>query len=139
MSSKVIVVCGVGGLSRLEPEASTLLRVLHGLRDWDPLDGHQVLEDLANVLDNQAPAEHEFDELDRRLRVTVRQLANIALATDQRHQQVAELIEQANLLCSEARPRGYWKAVGQLRRLGWVTSGLLEHLPKVAARLESAA
>ncbi|MEV5778399.1 DUF6415 family natural product biosynthesis protein [Streptomyces antimycoticus] len=139
MSSKVIVVCGVGGLSRLEPEASTLLRVLHGLRGWDPLDGHQVLEDLANVLDSQAPAEHELDELDRRLRVTVRQLANIALATDQRHQPAAELIERANFLCSEVRPGGYWQAVGRLRRLGWVANALLEQLPKVAAQLEGAA
>ncbi|GAA1668940.1 DUF6415 family natural product biosynthesis protein [Streptomyces yatensis] len=139
MSGKVIVVCGIGGLSRLEPEASTLLRVLHGLRGWDPLDGHQVLEDLANVLDSQAPEEHELDELDRRLRVTVRQLANIALATDQQQQSVAELIEWAHLLCSEVRPGGYWQAVGQLRRLGWLTSALLEQLPKVAAQLESAA
>lgn len=58
----------------VEPESSALSRVLHRLREW-PLAEQQIFEDLANVLGNRAPAVHEFGELERRVGVTVRQLA----------------------------------------------------------------
>jgi hypothetical protein len=111
-------------------ETDTLARVVAKFRDWEPLDRDTIFDDLASVLGDQAPQDDEVDELAERLRGSLMQIVNIALAglADEKDQEAAVLIERARTLRSAELPDGYWKALGHLRRLGWVTHELLECL-----------
>lgn len=110
--------------------ADAMAHVLTKLRDWEPLDWDAIFEDLASVLGERAPDCDEVDELAERLRGSLKRLVCIALAghADEKDQETAVLIKHARILRSHELPGGYWKALGHLRRLGWVTNELLERL-----------
>ncbi|MDN3061309.1 DUF6415 family natural product biosynthesis protein [Streptomyces sp. SRF1] len=84
---------------------------------------------MADALDERAPSSDEIDGLVERIQGSLGRLVTIAIAgnagTDR---EAALLIERACDLHSVTVPGGYWKAVGHLRRLGWVTNDLMEHL-----------
>ncbi|MDQ0601984.1 hypothetical protein QF037_006329 [Streptomyces canus] len=111
--------------------ADTMVRVVAKLRDWEPLDWDVTFDALASVLDCQAPLDDELEELAQRLRGALMQVVTIAVAgfADE-DEEAAVLIARARTLRSEELPGDYWKALGHLRRLGWVTSELVELLSK---------
>ncbi|ASQ94464.1 hypothetical protein CGL27_16505 [Streptomyces sp. 11-1-2] len=109
----------------------TLAYVLAKLQDWEPLRD-SIYEDLADALDVQAPPRDAIDGLVERIQGSLTQLVTIALAghAGRTDREAALLIERANDLHSETVPGSYWKAVGHLRQLGWVTNELLERLSR---------
>ena len=107
-------------------DAEGLARVVSGLRGVRPLDA--ILDDVGDVLSNQAPREDEFAELDERLRGDLRRLVNIAVAAENDDGQVADLIGRAQTLTAEELPADYRAALGYLRRTAGVTNDLLERL-----------
>ncbi|WP_406190946.1 DUF6415 family natural product biosynthesis protein [Streptomyces sp. NBC_01017] len=113
---------------QLDGEALTMLA--GKVRRWQVFDGEALLDDLATVLDDVGPAEQQVDELAERLRGHLVRLVTIAVAAEeeQRDAATARLIEQARTLPSEEVPGDHCRAVGHLRRMGWITNGLLERL-----------
>ncbi|GGO99217.1 DUF6415 family natural product biosynthesis protein [Wenjunlia tyrosinilytica] len=111
-------------------DADALERVLTKIRDWEPFDGETLLDDLGAVLGDQAPREDEVGELAERLRGSLVRLVRIAVGglTIERDERMNVLVARARELRSEELPGDYRKAVGHLRRLGWVTNELLEGL-----------
>ncbi|MGW8954747.1 DUF6415 family natural product biosynthesis protein [Streptomyces sp. NPDC055709] len=110
--------------------AEGLARVLTQLRDWQAFDGEALLDDVADVLDDIAPAEEHVEQLAERLRGHLMRLVNIAVANEaeQRDDTAAWLVGRARALRSEELPGGHWKAVGHLRRMGWTVNELLERM-----------
>ncbi|QYX80248.1 DUF6415 family natural product biosynthesis protein [Streptomyces akebiae] len=111
--------------------ADTMVRLVAKLRDWEPLDWDATFDALASVLDCQAPLDDELEELAQRLRGALMQIVTIAVAglVDE-DKEAAVLIARARTLRSVELPGNYWMALGHLRRLGWVTSELVELLSK---------
>ncbi|MEU2901103.1 DUF6415 family natural product biosynthesis protein [Streptomyces sp. NPDC007056] len=115
-----------------------LATVLDGLRRWSPCDGGALLDDVAAVLDDVAPAEEVTEEIAERLRGHLLRLVNIAVAAGaERDPAAAQLTEQARTLRGEDLPGDHWKAIGHLRRLGWTAGELLERLVAVRCLKEA--
>jgi hypothetical protein len=93
------------------------------------VDG-DLLEDLAFVLDDYAPAEDEVEDIARRLHGHLARLVNLAVTSQAAHQdrEVAALVTAGLALRGEALPEHYWQAVGHVRRRGWTLNELLERL-----------
>jgi uncharacterized protein DUF6415 len=119
-----------------EPTLSTdrLANIVVKMRAWDPLVVDAVFDDLDRVLGDQTPPADQIDELGERLRGTLMQLGNIAVA-DQLFppsDELLQLVERAWSLRTEEMPGDYWKALGHTRRLAWITTDLIELM--IAAR-----
>ncbi|MEV6393473.1 DUF6415 family natural product biosynthesis protein [Streptomyces sp. NPDC051907] len=112
----------------LDPEG--LMLVLAKMRVWNPLVLESVFDDLDKVLGDCLPATGEIEELAERLRGALLQLLNITVADPQFQpdEAMAEVLERARHVISLPLPGGYWPAVGQLRRMSWVASTLLDRL-----------
>ncbi|MGW6604884.1 DUF6415 family natural product biosynthesis protein [Streptomyces sp. NPDC055036] len=117
-------------------DAAALTRLATMLRELQPLDA--ILDDVGDVLSNQAPPEHEFEEIADCLRGDLMRLVNIALAAEDEDTEVADLIRQARALRSEELPGDYSSALGHLRRMAGVTNGLLERLAETGSMREIA-
>jgi len=118
-------------VERWEPplDGEALSSLLTKVREWQAYDGEALLDDVAAVLDEVVPAEDRIDEFGDRLRGHLMQLVNIALAAEaDQDEETARLIEQARTVRSEDVPGDHWKAVGHLRRMGWIVNELLEQL-----------
>lgn len=117
---------------RLEPpfDAGALVNLLAKMRKWDPYVPDVIYDDLDAVLGEHLPEAATVDELAERLRGTLKQPANIAVAdpTFQSPEAIAVRIERARKLRADELPRDYWPALGHLRRLAWATMELLDHL-----------
>ncbi|MGW7600508.1 DUF6415 family natural product biosynthesis protein [Streptomyces antimycoticus] len=109
----------------------TLAQVLAKLEEWEPLQD-TIYEDLADALGDQAPSPGEIDGLVQRIQSSLTRLVTIALAghAGRSDREAALLIQRAYDLHSVTVPGGYWKAVGHLRQLGWVTNELMECLSR---------
>lgn len=107
-------------------EHDDLACVLRKLRAWKPFDGGAVLDDASDVLDDLTPPEEDVEALAHRLRGYLRQLADIAIATNAQRLDAytVTLIERAGALQSQD------VAVDHrlLRSMGWVASELLDRL-----------
>ncbi|MGV9251449.1 DUF6415 family natural product biosynthesis protein [Streptomyces sp. NPDC003697] len=114
-------------------------RVLARVREWEPFDGGALLDDVAAALDEVMPAESYVDELAERLHGHLDQLVTIAVAAEAEHRdpEAARLIDYARVLRSQDVPGCHRRAVGHLRRIGWIANELLERL--VATRCLSEA
>ncbi|WP_369276006.1 DUF6415 family natural product biosynthesis protein [Streptomyces sp. R11] len=112
----------------LDGQALTVL--LAKVRAWEAFDGEALLGDVAAVLDDVVPAEQQVDELAERLRGHLMRLVTIAVAAEveQRDDTTARLMSQARTLRIEEAPGDHCRAVGYLRRMGWITNELLERL-----------
>ncbi|MFF8638951.1 DUF6415 family natural product biosynthesis protein [Streptomyces pilosus] len=114
---------------RWTPSLSTgeISIVLDRLRGWAAFDGEVLLDDVADALDDVPPQDTE--EIAQRLRGHLARLATIAVATEAAQDTtVTQLLEQARTLGAEDMPNDYSKALGQLRRMGWTASELLDRL-----------
>lgn len=69
--------------------AERLATVVAKMRAWDPLVVDAVFDDLDRVIGDQTPPADQIDELGERLRGTLIQLGNIAVA-DQHVREVAQ-------------------------------------------------
>ncbi|MGP3945145.1 MULTISPECIES: DUF6415 family natural product biosynthesis protein [Streptomyces] len=109
-----------------------LERILAAFRNWDPLDWDAILEDLADVLGQEAPEHEELVGLADRLHSTLIRLLSIASAghADEKDQEAVVLIERARTLDTEDFPDDRWKALGYVRRLGWTINELMERLSR---------
>lgn len=117
-------------------DADGLARIASLLREVRPLDA--ILDDVGDVLSNQAPRESEFEEIAGRLRGDLDRLVSIALAAENRDAQVSALIQRARTLRSEELPRNSHMALGYLRRMAGVTNDLLERLAETGTVKEVA-
>ncbi|MBV9024279.1 MAG: hypothetical protein JO362_10920 [Streptomycetaceae bacterium] len=99
-------------------------------RAWRPYDGGVLLDDVADALDDLVPDEEDAGELGQRLRGHLTKLVTIAVAAkaDQMDERAALLIERARAVRSQDVPSDHSRAVGQLRRMGWIVNELLERL-----------
>lgn len=110
-------------------DRAVLETVLARVRQWQPFDGGALLDDVAATLDDVIPEEN-VEEIAQRLRGHLMQLVTIAVAAeeDQRDTTAAQLIGQARTLHADDVPGDHWKAIGYLRRMGWIVNELLERL-----------
>ncbi|MFJ2566566.1 DUF6415 family natural product biosynthesis protein [Streptomyces sp. NPDC087568] len=122
----------------MDPEA--LRDVLAKVHQWQPFDGGALLDDVGAVLDECIPAEEHVDELAERLRGHLMRLVTIAVAAEaeQRDETAAELIKRARTIRAEDAPGDHWRAVGHLRRMGWIVNELLERLVATRCLKEAA-
>ncbi|MFF8196685.1 DUF6415 family natural product biosynthesis protein [Streptomyces bobili] len=103
--------------------------MLSKLRTWQAFDGDALLDDVATALDDVPPAEQDVEEVAQRLRGHLMRLVNIAIAAEAERDDVAGyLIERARALRVEELPGDHRKAVGYLRRMGWIVNEFLERL-----------
>ncbi|CAM5656373.1 hypothetical protein GCM10010261_62750 [Streptomyces pilosus] len=106
-----------------------LATVLNRLRSWTAFDGGALLDDVAAVLDDVPPPKEDSEQIAEQLRGHLVRLATIAVATEAAQDTtVTQLLEQARTLRVEDMPNDYSKALGQLRRMGWTASELLDRL-----------
>ena len=120
-------------------DSTALTRVLERVQTWQVYDGDALLDDVADVLDQVAPAEEEFGELAQRLHGHLVRLVNIALAAEAGEDAAtARLIERASTVRAEELPGDRWKAIGHLRRMGWAVNELLERLVAIRCLKEAA-
>lgn len=104
-----------------------LARVAEGLREVKPLD--EILDDIGDVLGNQAPPATECEDLDRRLRADLIRLTRIALAAAKDDDpEIAALLQRADRLMSDGVPTDYRLMLGALRRMANTANDLLERL-----------
>jgi hypothetical protein len=116
---------------------AALETVLAKARRWQPFDGGALLDDIASALDDVIP-EEAVEKIAQRIRGRLMQLVTIAVAGEAEQDTAAvQLIEQARTLRAEDVPSDHRKAVGHLRRMGWITNELFERLVAMK-RLEDA-
>jgi hypothetical protein len=110
-------------------EGEVLGELLTKLRNWQPLDGEALLDDVAAALDDIHPDEAGTAELVQRLCGHLARLTDIAVAAkaDRHDAHTAALVQRGRVLRSVDTVAAY-----HLRRVGWVTNELLEAL--VAAK-----
>ncbi|WP_437044899.1 DUF6415 family natural product biosynthesis protein [Streptomyces sp. enrichment culture] len=110
-------------------DAEALSDVLARVQVWVPFDADVVLDDAAIALDEVPPAKEDTEKIAGRLRGHLMRLVTIAVATEtEQDTAAAQLIEHARLLGAEDLPGDHREAVGQLRRMGWTASELLDRL-----------
>jgi hypothetical protein len=120
-------------------DSAALTRVLKRIHTWQVYDGGALLDDVGAALDDVIPAEEHIEELAQRLRGHLMQLVNIALAADAGEDAAtAYLIERARTVRAEELPGDRWKAVGHLRRMGWIVNELMERLVAIRCLKEAA-
>ncbi|MCH0566943.1 DUF6415 family natural product biosynthesis protein [Streptomyces sp. MUM 2J] len=130
-------------------DAPDIHGLLNAVRRWEPVDWNAVYDGLDAVLNDEVshhaagPAErqagaplHEYDdakELAQRFRGALMQLVNRGLRdeADEKHPDIAKLIERARALRSEELPGDPWQDLGLLRKLGRITLDLAERLDEV--------
>ncbi|CAL9500699.1 DUF6415 family natural product biosynthesis protein [Streptomyces sp. enrichment culture] len=107
-----------------------LRRVLKKVQRWAPYVDGLLLDDVAAVLDDYTPTEHEVDEHAQRLRGHLVRLVHLAVFSKVAEQdgQVADLIERGRTIGTEEVPIDHHRAVGHLRRMAWTLDELLERL-----------
>ncbi|OMI84656.1 hypothetical protein BSZ07_37935 [Streptomyces sp. M1013] len=107
-----------------------LRRVLEKVQRWAPYVDGLLLDDVAAVLDDYTPTEHEVDEHAQRLRDHLMRLVHLAVVSKVAEQdgQVADLIERGRSIGTEEVPTDHHRAVGHLRRMAWTLDELLERL-----------
>ncbi|KPC63139.1 hypothetical protein ADL35_48705 [Streptomyces sp. NRRL WC-3753] len=107
-----------------------LRRVLKNVQRWAPYVDGLLLDDVAAVLDDYTPTEHEVDEHAQRLRGHLMRLVHLAVVSKVAEQdgQVADLIERGRTIGTEEVPPDHRRAVGHLRRTAWTLHELLERL-----------
>jgi hypothetical protein len=118
------------------PAVELLARVAQGLREVKPLD--EILDDIGDVLGNQAPPAVECEDLDQRLRADLIRLTRIALAAKDEDPKVSALLQRADLLMSVEVPADYQLALGALRRMASTANDLLERLTETGSIKEVA-
>lgn len=86
--------------------------------------------DVAAVLDDYTPTEHEVDEHAQRLRGHLMRLVHLAVVSRvaETDQQTAVLVERGRTIRSEEVPTDHRRAVGHIRRMAWTLDELLERL-----------
>ncbi|MFF9212867.1 MULTISPECIES: DUF6415 family natural product biosynthesis protein [unclassified Streptomyces] len=106
-----------------------LWALLQKVRRWEPFDGGELLDDVADVLDDPAPTTATIGELVQRLHKGSARLTDIAIAAGaQDDATTARLIESATWLGSQPLPGDHGHAVAYARRVAWTTNELLERL-----------
>ncbi|MFJ8143456.1 DUF6415 family natural product biosynthesis protein [Streptomyces sp. NPDC096048] len=107
-----------------------LRRVLEKVQRWAPYVDGLLLDDVAAVLDDYTPTEHEVDEHAQRLRGHLMRLVHLAVCSKVAEQdgQVADLIERGRTIGTDEVPTDHRRAVGHLRRMAWTLHELLERL-----------
>ncbi|MFF2926611.1 DUF6415 family natural product biosynthesis protein [Streptomyces celluloflavus] len=119
------------------PPVELLARVAEGLREVKPLD--EILDDIGDVLGNQAPPASECEGLNQRLRADLIRLTRIALAAKKdKDPEVSALLQHADRLMSEDVPADYRLRLGALRRMANTANDLLERLTKTGGIKEVA-
>ncbi|CAL9672578.1 DUF6415 family natural product biosynthesis protein [Streptomyces griseomycini] len=110
-------------------DGDALRTVLEKVRQWQPLDIDGLLDDIAAVLDDVPPPEENVEELAGRLRGHLVRLVTVAVAAGAEQDITAvRLLDQARTRHAEDLPGDHRRAVGQLRRMGWTASELLDRL-----------
>lgn len=106
-----------------------LWALLEKVRRWEPFDGGELLDDVADALDNPAPTTDILRGLVQRLHKGSARLADIAIAAGaQADLTTARLIESATMLGGQPLPGVHDDAVAYARRVAWTTNELLERL-----------
>ncbi|MER5839729.1 DUF6415 family natural product biosynthesis protein [Streptomyces prasinus] len=107
-----------------------LRKVLEKVQRWAPYVDGLLLDDVAAVLDDCTPTEHEVDEHAQRLRGHLMRLVHLAVVSEvaERDEQVAGLVERGRTIRSEEVPSDHRRAVGHIRRMAWTLDELLELL-----------
>ncbi|MFJ7131803.1 DUF6415 family natural product biosynthesis protein [Streptomyces fungicidicus] len=107
-----------------------LRRVLEKVQRWAPYVDGLLLDDVAAVLDDYMPTEHEVDEHAQRLRGHLMRLVHLAVVSKVAEQdgQVADLINRGLTLGTQEVPTDHRRAVGHLRRMAWTLHELIERL-----------
>lgn len=107
-----------------------LRRVLEKVQHWAPYVDGLLLDDVAAVLDDYTPTEHEVDEHAQRLRGHLMRLVHLAVVSRvaETDQQTAVLVERGRTIRSEEVPTDHRRAVGHIRRMAWTLDELLERL-----------
>ncbi|MDQ0386165.1 hypothetical protein J2S54_002985 [Streptomyces sp. DSM 42143] len=107
-----------------------LRQILEKVQRWAPYVDGLLLDDVAVVLDDYTPTEHEVDEHAQRLRGHLRRLVHLAVVTKvaERDAQTADLVERGRTIPSEEVPTDHRRAVGHIRRMAWTLDELLERL-----------
>lgn len=114
--------------------------LLAGLRAWKPLDAGALLDDATVALDDVVPGEEETEEIAQRLRGYLMQLVHIATASgvNEGSGYAGTLVLRARSLRSEELPGDYRRGVEHLRKMGWVTSELVDQLVAMRSIKEAA-
>ncbi|MBP0455971.1 DUF6415 family natural product biosynthesis protein [Streptomyces montanisoli] len=107
-------------------DADGLARVARRLRSTRSLE--TILDDVGDVLGDQAPLEAEFGDLAERLRGGLTVLVDIAVAVEESDAQVAALVQRGLILRAAVMPDDSRRALGYLRRMAGLTNALLERL-----------
>ncbi|MEU3218710.1 DUF6415 family natural product biosynthesis protein [Streptomyces sp. NPDC006971] len=118
------------------PPVDLLARVAQRLREVKPLD--EILDDIGDVLGNQAPPAAECEDLDQRLRADLIRLTRIALAARDEDPEVSVLLQRADRLLAEDVPADYQLTLGSLRRMASTANDLLERLTETGSIKEVA-
>jgi hypothetical protein len=107
-----------------------LRKVLEKVQRWAPYVDGLLLDDVAAVLDDYTPTEHEVDEHAQRLRGHLMRLGHLAVVSKvaEQDQQVAGPVERGRTIRSEEVPADHRRAVGHIRRMAWTLDELLERL-----------
>ncbi|MFE0862902.1 DUF6415 family natural product biosynthesis protein [Streptomyces rochei] len=107
-----------------------LRRVLEKAQCWAPYVDGLLLDDVAAVLDDYTPTEHEVDEHAQRLRGHLMRLVHLAVVSKaaERDEQTAGLVERGRTIRSEEVPTDHRRAVGHIRRMAWTLDALIERL-----------
>ncbi|GGS54453.1 DUF6415 family natural product biosynthesis protein [Streptomyces griseoviridis] len=107
-----------------------LRRILKKVQRWAPYVDGLLLDDVAAVLDDYTPTEHEVDEHAQRLRGHLTRLVHLAVVSKVAEQdgQVADLIERGRTIGTEEVPTDHRQAVGHIRRMAWTLDEGLERL-----------
>ncbi|WP_371666325.1 DUF6415 family natural product biosynthesis protein (plasmid) [Streptomyces sp. NBC_01241] len=118
------------------PPVDLLARVAQRLREVKPLD--EILDDIGDVLGNQAPPAAECEDLDQRLRADLIRLTRIALAARDEDPEVSALLQRTDRLLAEDVPADYQLTLGSLRRMASTANDLLERLTETGSIKEVA-
>ncbi|MGZ3117022.1 DUF6415 family natural product biosynthesis protein [Streptomyces sp. H62] len=107
-----------------------LRRVVEEVQCWAPYVDGLLLDDVAAVLDDYTPTEHEVDEHAQRLRGHLMRLVHLAVVSKaaERDEQTAGLVERGRTIRSEEVPTDHRRAVGHIRRMAWTLDELIERL-----------
>ncbi|MFD5815676.1 DUF6415 family natural product biosynthesis protein [Streptomyces sp. NPDC127038] len=122
----------------LDPDG--LHSLLVKVRKWRPFDGEAVLDDVSAVLDEYTPSEEQVAVLVVRLHGHLSRLVEIAVASNAAPADgiTAQLIAKASTVQCRELPGDYLRAVGQLRRTGWIVNELFERLIVLGCLREAA-
>ncbi|MGJ3560560.1 DUF6415 family natural product biosynthesis protein [Streptomyces sp. INA 01156] len=105
-------------------------QVLEKVQRWAPYVDGLLLDDVAAVLDDYTPTEHEVDEHAQRLCGHLMRLVHLAVVSKvaEQDEQVADLVERGRTIRSKELPTDHHQAVGHIRRMAWTLDELLERL-----------